>query len=260
LSSTHATLLLAQSIVAKNLPIPAAAWVISPMTRAEPLVFERHNAATADALCGDGAIKAFCDCIRRAGKPDELPYGDPSYSPYHASAAGLPPVFISWDADEVRAPTRELVVQLAFLLSLASLAGTCHVAQSTPQCLPACWPHIGFPSPPTFSKCDLPASPDSPHAQVMAVDSELLVEKLREANVPVATSVSVSGCCCVLALCLPRHGARRAIWHACLARHDWHPVARATSFGLLWPRPLGGMRRRTRLLTYRHPQALLAGT
>ena len=88
--------------MAKNLPTPAAAWIISPMTRAEPLVFERHDAATADGLCDGGTIKDMWDCIRRAGKPDELPYADPSYSPYHASAAGLPPMFFSWDGDEVR--------------------------------------------------------------------------------------------------------------------------------------------------------------
>jgi len=94
------TLRLTQTLAERGYPVPAGIWPISAWARHDAETIKYHQTWMGDALLKPNALIENSDVFRHVGQPDELPISHISFSPYHGSFDGFPPMFITFDEEE----------------------------------------------------------------------------------------------------------------------------------------------------------------
>ena len=96
------TLLVCQALANRGLPLPASAFVMSPVCDHSDETIRARRDTTMDLMLGDPAtMDVVHDHLRRVGKPDEVPLCHASYNPYCGTVVGLPPTYFLYDAGEL---------------------------------------------------------------------------------------------------------------------------------------------------------------
>lgn len=96
----NATLLLLQELLRRELPQPAAAWTISPVTSHCSEAELHRSEAAHEFLLHDELMRRFSAFVRRDGLEGGRRGDDPAISPLHGAVRGLAPVYMSWSPND----------------------------------------------------------------------------------------------------------------------------------------------------------------